>query len=328
MPATPKKLADARKKGNVARSQELNMAFGLLFAIMGLKAISPHLVKTISKFMLHIFGKLHNADLTTLEINTVFREFWLSFFIIFLPFCVLMVVLNMVVSYVQVGSMWTFETMRPSLDKFNPISGFKRLFSMEKIVDLLKSVLKLVIIGVIAKKFFQENIPIILTMKISTAESYMADLGGLVYKLGMKAVWVLLILAFADFAYRKYKYKKDLMMSHEEVKEESKQSQGNPHIKGQIKKKRMEMRKRLSLKEVPKATVVVTNPEHIAIAIKYDPSMDAPLLTAKGADHLAQKIKEIARKHSVPIVENKPLARNLYKNVDLNQQYRRNFMWQ
>jgi len=319
LPASHKKLSEARNKGNIARSQEINMVLGLLFSFLCLKYLAPHLLNTITNFMVYIFRGMEKPVFAMPDVTKLFQEFWLSFFIIFLPFSLLTIVLNLLVSYVQVGPLFTFNPLKPSLDKINPISGFQRLFSMEKVVELIKSVIKIIIVAIIARSFFAENIPLIFTMKISNPESYLADLGGLVYKLSIDVIKALLILAIADFAYRKYKHKKDLMMSHQEVKEENKQAQGNPHIKGLVRKKRMELRKKLSLKQVPKATVVITNPDHFAVAIKYDPAMDVPLVVAKGADYLAQKIKEIARKHSVPLVENKPLARTLYRDVDINK---------
>ena len=318
LPPSGQKISQARQEGNIARSPELSMAFGLFFAFICLKSLAPWMLKVFSSFMENMFTNMSHPDFTQAGISKLLIDFWVAFFSITFPLLCLTIVLNLIVSYVQVGElMFTFHPLKPKLDGLNPINGFKRLFSLDKVVELFKSIFKMVIVGYIGYKFLKENTPSILTMEVSSPVIYISTTGHFVYKLGMKIIPLYLFLSILDYVYRKYQYKKSLMMSRTEVKEEAKKSE-NPEIKSAIRKRRMQLYKKLSLKQVPTASVVVTNPDHLAIAIRYEyNTMDAPVVVAKGANLIAQKIKEIAKKHKIPLVENKPLARSLYE-VEIN----------
>ncbi|MEQ8167400.1 MAG: EscU/YscU/HrcU family type III secretion system export apparatus switch protein [Candidatus Eremiobacterota bacterium] len=318
LPPSGQKLARARQEGNIARSPELSMACGLFFAFICLKFLSPWMLKVFTIFMENIFKNMSHPDFTQAGIYKLSIDFSVAFFSITLPLLCLTIVLNLIVSYAQVGEfMFTFHPLKPKLDGLNPVNGFRRLFSLDKLVELLKSILKMIIVGFIGYKFLKENIPSILTMEITSPLMYITTLGHLVYKIAMKIIPVYLFISILDYVYRRYQYWKSLMMSRTEVKEEAKKSE-NPEIKSAIRKRRMQLYKKLSLKQVPTASVVVTNPDHLAVAIRYEYDiMDAPVVVAKGADLIAQKIKEIAKKHKIPVVENKPLARSLYE-VEVN----------
>jgi len=318
LPPSAQKLSRARQEGNIARSPELSMACGLFFAFICLKSLAPWMLKVITNFMENIFRSMSHPDFTQPGISKLLIDFSVAFFFVTVPLLCLTIVLNLIVSYAQVGElMFTLHPLKPRLDGLNPINGFRRLFSLDKVVELLKSILKMVIVGFIGYKFLKENILSILTMEVSSPGIYLSTMGHFVYNIAMKIIPVYLFLSILDYVYRRYQYWKNLMMSRTEVKEEAKKSE-NPEIKRAIRKRRMQLYKKLSLKQVPTASVVVTNPDHLAVAVRYEyDTMDAPVVVAKGADLIAQKIKEIAKKHKIPIVENKPLARSLYE-VEVN----------
>jgi flagellar biosynthetic protein FlhB len=318
LPPSGQKLSQARQKGNIARSPELSMAFGLFFAFICLKKLAPWMLKVFTSFMENIFIQMSHPDFTQSGISKLLIDFWVAFFSITVPLLLLTIVLNLIISYVQVGElMFTFHPLKPKLDGLNPINGFRKLFSLDKLVELLKSILKMVMVGFIGYHFLKEKTPSILTMEVSSPVIYISFTGQLVYQLAMRIIPLYLVLSVADYVYRRYQYWKSLMMSRTEVKEEAKKSE-NPQIKSAIRKRRMQLYKKLSLKQVPTASVVVTNPDHLAVAVRYEyNTMDAPVVVAKGANLIAQRIKEIAKKHKIPLVENKPLARSLYE-VEIN----------
>lgn len=314
LPPSGQKLAQARQEGNIARSPELSMAFGLFFAFICLKYLSPWMLKVFTSFMENMFMNISHPDFTEAGIYKLLMDFWVAFLSITLPLLCLTIVLNLIISYIQVGElMCTLHPLKPRFDGLNPINGFKRLFSLDKVVELFKSILKMIIVGYIGYKFLKEYTPSILMMEVSSPVIYISTVGHFVYKIGMKIIPLYLFIAVLDYVYRRHQYWKSLMMSRTEAKEEAKKSE-NPEIKKAIRKRRMQLYKKLSLKQVPTASVVVTNPNHLAVAVRYEyNTMDAPVVVAKGADLIAQKIKEIAKKHKIPLVENKPLAWSLYE---------------
>ena len=281
-PATEKKLKDAREEGKVAKSKELTAAFDLIVLF--------------------------------LVLNNVILQFLLTV----LPFFAFGVVITILVSIIQVGFKISTKPMAPKLSKFNPINGFKRILSKDSIFELLKSVLKVGIIMYVAYssvKSHQNDIFILYELPLKQA---IVLIGDIIINTGLKISIVYMIVGIADFAYNKHKFNNDMKMTKQEVKDEFKNTEGDPAIKGQQRKRMQEASQRRMMQDVPKADVVITNPTHFAVAVKYDAQKnDAPVVVAKGQDYVAQKIKEIARDNNIHIVENKPLARMLFHNVDL-----------
>ena len=251
---------------------------------------------------------------------TLFRNVVIRLVLYLAPFLLVAVGVGLTTEIVQVKWQPTAKPLKPKFSKFNPINGVKRIFSVQTLFELLKSILKIVIIGYIAYSTLKDKwgaILLLLDMPVTQGISLM---GGIILDLGIKISAFYLVIAFADYFFQKWKFKEDMKMTKQEVKDEYKQSEGDPQIKGQIKQRMMQASRRRMMQDIPKADVVITNPTHFAVAIRYDADIaDAPIVVAKGADFLAAKIKEVAKDNKVEIVENKPLARMLYYNVELGQ---------
>jgi len=322
--ATPKKLQDARKEGQVARSQELSTAVMLLAFFLAIKVF----VGFIGTRFLGSFNDVYQViDVYTADefgsamAGAFMRDGLIDILVICLPVFIVAVVVAFVVTIAQVKWQVTTKPLHPKFSKFNPIKGFQRIFSKDKLFELIKDVVKIALIFYVAYSDLAEAAGAVVALYDFSLEQAIVYVGDFVINLGIKLSAIYLIVGFADFIYQKIKFKKDLMMSKQEVKDEYKQQEGDPQVKGKIKSKMREVSQRRMMQNLPEADVVITNPTHFACAIKYDKEVsEAPVLIAKGADYLAQKIKDAARENNIPIVENKPLARMLYYNVDLDSE--------
>lgn len=322
--ATPKKLQDARKEGQVAKSKELGLGIGLLVMFLLLKFCVSILGTQFMESFSLVYNKIPEftsmiaGQISVRDYMILFRGIMLDLLLMMLPFMGAAIVVGMIVEIFQVKWEPTSKPLQPKLSKLNPINGFKKMFSLNSLVEFLKSVLKIGLIIWVAYSTLKKewnNLFILYDMPIEQA---IALMGNIVIGLGIKISLVYLIIAFADFFYQKWKFSEDMKMTKQEVKDEYKQAEGDPKIKGKIRQKMMQASQRRMMQDLPKADVVITNPTHFAVAIKYDADLyDAPYVVAKGSDHLAAKIKEIAKENKVEIVENKPLARMLYYNVEL-----------
>ncbi len=325
-PATQKKLSDARKKGQVAKSREIANAFGLLALFLLIK----FWVGTMGTQFLELFSGTYNkmpemvvqwnGFLSTKDIFDLLKDSVLRVMIILAPIFIVAFIVAFISDVWQVKWELSPEAMKPKFNKLNPISGFKRIFSVNSLVELVKSLLKIFLISYLCYNYVmnnKENLFLLYDIPLMQAIGLVADM---VVSLGIRISLVYMVLAFADYAYQKLKFNKDMMMSKQEVKDEYKQQEGDPKVKGRIRQKMREVSQRRMMQSLPTADVVITNPTHYAVAIKYDPEVaDAPIVLAKGADYLAAKIKEVAKENKIEIVENKPLARMLYANVDVGQ---------
>ncbi|MBP5564238.1 MAG: flagellar biosynthesis protein FlhB [Lachnospiraceae bacterium] len=325
--ATPKKLEDARKEGQVAKSKELAVGF-TLFAMFVLLKIW---VTTLGNQFLTLFKSTYNliptlssqmaSGDTVWYFYTYFQRLIIRLVLYMAPFILVAVAVGFTTEIIQVKWKPTAKPLQPKFNKFNPINGFKRIFSLQSLVELLKSIAKIVLIGFLVYSTVRKQWPNILILLDLPILQGIGIMGNLVLNLGLKISAFYLIISFLDFAFQKWKFKEDMKMTKQEVKDEYKQSEGDPQIKGQIRQKMMQASRRRMMQDIPKADVVITHPTHFAVAVKYDAdNFDAPIVVAKGADHVAAKIKEIAKENKVEIVENKPLARMLYYNVDLGQE--------
>lgn len=323
-PATDKKLRDARDEGKVAKSKELTAAFDLIVLFLVLKVFMSFVGEKLLGFFSYIYNRmpdfLHETqkDMSSVTVGNFMNDIILQFLLTCLPFFIFGVVVTILVSIVQVGWKVTTKPMAPKLDKFNPINGFKRIFSKDAIFELIKSVLKIGVILYMAYssiKSHQNDIFILYELPLKRA---VALVGDIIINTGLKISIVYLIVGIVDYIYNKHKFNEDMKMTKQEVKDEFKNTEGDPAIKGQQRKRMQEAAQRRMMQDVPKADVVITNPTHFAVAIKYDADTNqAPVVTAKGQDYVAMKIKEIARDNNIRIVENKPLARMLFHNVEL-----------
>lgn len=320
--ATPKKRQDARKKGQVVKSQDITSAIVMLMVFIFLFFFAGTLRDELLAFFRQTF--IHNIRIETLTIDSVmhlFTETLIQMAFIVVPIMAIAVVGALAGNFLQFGFLFTLEPMKFDLKKMDPIKGLKRIFSVKAIVELLKSVLKIGFIGSITTIIIWTNLPEVLALSFKSPWMTLITVGKLVGMMGIAASLVLLCVSTLDWVYQKYEYEKNLKMSKQDIKDEYKNSEGDPLIKSKIKQRQREMAMRRMMSEVPSADVVITNPTHYAIALKYDEdSMDAPRIIAKGTDFIAQKIKLIAKEHDVIMVENRPLARAMYDQVEIGDQ--------
>ena len=323
---TAKKLNDARKEGQVAKSQEVATAFSLLALFIILRLLYPFMGTNFTGVFERVYNNIpnvartYNGFLPVATIVSILNNAILTMLLITSPFLIIGFLIAFICDLVQVGFKPTSKPLQPKLSKLNPISGMKKIFSTRKLFELGKSLLKLAVMAAVIYSFFTgrtESLFLLYDMPLSQAIGLM---GNLIISLGLRIAVAYMIIAFLDLIYQRRKFTKDMMMTKQEVKDEFKNSEGDPAVKSAQKRRMMEASRRRMMQQLPQADVVITNPTHYAVAIKYDAEeSDAPIVVAKGADYLAQKIKEIARDNDVEIVENKPLARMLYANVEVGE---------
>lgn len=324
-PATAKKLSDARKEGQVCKSKELDQAATLVALFLTLKV----LVSFMGNNFLQIFHDIYNKIPETVsarEINGVVVMSYLQqavFSSVKLagPFFAVGVAVAFLINIVQVKWQVSTKPLKPKPDKFNPINGFKRMFSKDSLFELVKSIAKIALITLIAYTALKSHIEEIFLLYHVTLQQAIAEIGTLVIDVGFRISIIYCIIGAVDYIYQKHKFNEDMKMTKQEVKDEMKNSEGDPQIKSKQRQRMQEASRRRMMQDVPQADVVITNPTHYAVALKYDAGMGtAPVLVAKGADLIAQRIKEIAKENHVEIVENKPLARMIYTNVEIGHE--------
>lgn len=325
-PATHKKLEDARKEGQVAKSREIGNGLGLLALFLVLKLwtgkIGINFMESFSMIYnrIPVVTKLLGGAAPANEMMIMLRHSIIQIMIIIAPIFIVGFMVALLSDLVQVKWRPTSKPLMPKFSKLNPVKGFQKIFSTNSIIELIKSLAKIFIIGYMSYTYLKDEISNIFLFYNMDMMQVLLKLLKTVTDLGIRISAIYMIFAIADYLYQKWKFKEDMKMTKQEVKEEYKNQEGDPQIKGKIRQKMMEASRRRMMQALPQADVVITNPTHYAVAIKYDPAeSDAPLVVAKGQDSLAMKIKEIAKEHSVEIVENKPLARMLYANVEVGE---------
>ena len=326
-PATEKKLKDAREEGQVARSKEVSTAVGLLALFLVLKiwagTMGREFIENFSFVYSQMsdFTKMVNGSISCRDFCILINSLLLRCLIILLPVFGVGLVAGFVIEVAQVKWKPTAKPLKPKGSRLNPIKGFQRIFSKEKLVELLKSVIKLALIGYVVYSSLTDQISQLFLLYDMQLVDAVQLFGGMAIDLGLKISAFYAVIGAADFLYQKWKFKEDMKMTKQEVKDEWKNAEGDPEVKGRQKSRMREASRRRMMASIPQADVVITNPTHFAVALKYDPdTFDAPYVLAKGEDFLAMKIKEEARNHFIEIVENKPLARMLYYNVDIGAQ--------
>ncbi|MEC0231552.1 flagellar biosynthesis protein FlhB [Paenibacillus alba] len=319
-PATAKKRQDARKKGQVAKSMELPAAAILLFSFLSFLVFGSYMkVKLISIFE-NVYQNQLNMDVTLGNVQVLFVNLVSQSLVILAPIFILVVVIAFIGNYAQIGFLFIGEPLMMKFNKINPIEGFKRIFSMRTIMDFVKSMLKMSIIGVVVYTTLMGEKVKLLGLGHTPLENTFTFIASLTLKLGIKIGAILIVLAVFDFIYQRYEHEKSLRMSKQDIKDEYKKSEGDPLIKGKIRAKQRQMAMQRMMQEVPKADVIITNPTHFAVALKYDSqNMQAPTVIAKGADYVALKIKDVAKKNGVMTMENKPLARAIFAQVEIGE---------
>lgn len=326
-PATSKKLDDVRKEGQVAKSKELISAVSLLALFVLIKVyigiVGEKLLKVFQDFY-NTFDKIISSSATGLPMNLsleAVKQMLISIVLIAAPFLIVAVIIAFLLNVLQQKWMVTAKPLQPKASKISPLSGFKRIFSVKQLVELLKAIAMMAVISIVAYQTIKDKLPLILTFYNIPLYTAIAAVGNILVDMGIRVSAVFLIIGFADLIFQRHKFKTDNMMTKQEVKDEFKNSEGDPQVKGQVKRRMMEISRRRMMEALPEADVVITNPTHFAVALKYEPnSGKAPVVIAKGADYLAFQIKDKAKEYHIEIVENKPLARILYHNVDIGME--------
>lgn len=319
--ATPKKRQDARKKGQVLKSQDVTAGVLLLLTFFFLLFFAPFMYDGVKGFLLQALER--NILIETLTAETVmdmYVESIKEMAIIILPIMVVAMIAGIGANFFQFGFLFTTETLKIDLKKMDPIKGIKKIISVRAIVNLIKSLLKVTLIGTVTTVVIIVYLEEVLSLALHSPAQILATVAYLSAIMGIAASIMLVAIALFDYLYERFEYEKQLKMSKQDIKDEYKNSEGDPLIKSKIKQRQREMAMRRMMSEVPSADVVITNPTHYAIALKYDENqMDAPKVVAKGTDFVAQKIKLIAKEHDVIMVENRPLARAMYDQVEVGQ---------
>ncbi|MCX7747012.1 MAG: flagellar biosynthesis protein FlhB [Clostridia bacterium] len=321
--ATPKRRGEAREKGQVLQSREITSAVVLLFLIIGIRIFGGYMYSEISQFMKRLLSEYpKNEELFTPSIlYRLFMETLTVTLKTLAPVFLIALLTGLICSYAQVGYLFTMKTLGFKFSKLNPINGMKRMFSLHSLVELVKSIVKLVVVGFVAYSYLngeKENVLNIMNMDTMGIGIYICTTA---INVAIRICIAMLFIAVLDYIYQWWEFERNMKMTKQEVKEEFKQAEGNQEVKSKRKQRQREMSMRRVLQEVPKADVVITNPTHFAVAVKYDAKIaDSPVVIAKGQDYIALRIKEVAKEHRVEIVENKPLARSLYETVEIGQQ--------
>ncbi len=314
--ATPRRRQEARKKGQVVKSNEIITVIVLSLTLLILRYWVPYIINDFANFFRYILTYLE-TDLTVNKAIRLIVEVILVTVKMVGPILLIALVAGYVANILQVGFLFTTESLKIDLNRLNPVSGLKRIFSKRALAELVKTVFKTCLVGFVAFYFLFKQLPRLSVLMDVPLKLSLETIGEITYTIGWRILAVLFVIAIADYAYQVYEYEQSLKMSKQEIKEEYKTIEGDPYLRAEIKARQRQMASRRMMQDVPKATVVITNPTHFAVALKYEDKMQAPVVVAKGQDLVAQRIKALAMDNDVVIVENKILARTLYKEVEI-----------
>ncbi|HYF95561.1 MAG TPA: flagellar biosynthesis protein FlhB [Symbiobacteriaceae bacterium] len=319
--ATPKRREEARKKGQVFKSMELVGALSLLATYFTLQYAAPYVAGRIFSFSRTLWEQGAMQDWSEAGARTLMNNVYILVATVAAPVALAGALAGVLGNVVQIGFLFTGEPLAPNFERINPGSGLKRIFSKRSVAEMLKALVKVTIIGWVAYRTVADDLeafPLLIGLELPQMIQFFVQL------ISRLLLWVgvsMLVLAVADYAYQRWEYEQSIKMSKQEVKEEYKQTEGNPEIRSKIRQKQREMSRRRMMQDVKKADVVVTNPTHFAVALAYkQPEMTAPKVLAKGQGLIALRIRELAQEGEIPIVENPPLARQLFKVTDIGQE--------
>ena len=317
--ATDARREEFRKRGQVAMTRELSTAIFFLVAAGVMYVAGRYFLQNV----FDIFNRAMGGELFTQmregKISEILSFVGYKLIILTAPLFVISMIIGIGSQLLQTGLLQIEDAITPNLNKMNPLSALGRIFSMKGVAELVKSILKMSAVGIIMYLLLKSEIKQIPYISGLSIEQMMTYLGGILFKLLTGTGMFMLVLAVADYFFQRWQLEKEMMMTKQEVKEEHKSRDGDPMVKARIRKVQREIATRKMMSEVPKADVVITNPTHIAVCIKYSDKLPAPQLIAKGADFMAERIKQIARDNNIPIIENKPLARTIFKTMKIGQ---------
>ena len=320
--ASQQKLRKARKEGQVVKSKDFSTAISLIVMFTIIYALGPFIWGQIASLFSNLYEQIPNANFNEIGIRYLLTASIVPTVLIIIPLVCLGALIAIIGDLIQVGPLFTMTPLMPKPDKLNHTKYFKNLMNPKTLFELVKNIAKVVILGFIGWMVYMEHFPGILGLAVVENEfATLNAFGSLIVDFIIKAGIAFLIIAAMDYGVTKWKFMQDQKMSFKEVKDEYKNSEGDPHVKAALRQKRQQLLRQAMKDSVPEADFVVTNPIHVACALKYDAEkMDSPILLAKGAELFAKEIKEIAREHDIPIIENPPVARAIYRLVDVNRQ--------
>lgn len=312
--ATAKRRSDFREKGQVAQSKEVHTAALMTGTLLLWTFYAPLFWSTLSDILAGLWNIAGEFDITPVSVVMLLGQLLQQVALLLAPILLLTLIIGFLSSYLQIGWLFTAKPMTPDLTKFNPVTGMSRLFSKRSVIEVVKSLLKVLLVGVVAYKVilseFDQALDLV-SMDVRDAVGFLARVAA---RIMLRVCGIMILLGLIDFLYVRWEMEEKMKMTKQEQKEEHKESEGDPQIKSRIRSLQLQAARRRMLAEVPKADVIITNPTHLSVALAYDRSrMQAPQIVAKGADAVAMRIREIAREHKVPLVENKPVARALFK---------------
>lgn len=319
--ATPRKLEQARKEGQVVKSKDFSTAISLLVIFMVLNALAPFIWDQISRLFVLCYEQIPNQHLNEIGLPYIFTITVVALVLIIAPVLFVAWLVAVLADFMQVGPLVSTAPLVPKLDKLNPSKYFKNIMSVKTLFELLKNIMKVIILGWIGWSVYSAHIEAILSLaSIDNNFAVMIEFGKLIVDFVFKACIAFLAISGADYMVTRWKFMKDQKMSFKEIKDEYKNTEGDPNVKAALRQRRMQMLQKGMMDAVPTADFVVRNPIHVACALKYDAEeMESPMLIAKGTELIAKKIIAIAAEHDIPIIDNPPVARALFRMVELNK---------
>ena len=320
-PATPKRRKEAREEGKVAKSVELNTAFLLLVSVIFFLFTAKYMGEKLKGIFIHFIKLAGGYHLNLDSANALYNSINSTMFSFLIPFFVVLIISALLINIVQVGFMITPKVIELKFDKINPVNGLKNMFSLRSFGELVKSFLKAIVMTYVLWIFIKHGVPKWQKLTTKPVDVVFSILIKDTFLIVIYILIFIIFMAILDYLFQKYTFEKSIRMTKHEVKDEYKQMEGDPKVKQKIRSMQMEIARRRMMEEVKKADVVITNPTHYAVALKYDSAtMNAPKVIAKGMNLIAQKIKELAKKNDIPIVEKPELAQELYKKVSLDKE--------
>lgn len=316
---THKRLEDARKKGQVASSREINSFFILFVFGLIVTAFAPYILRGVNAVLFPFIARPEQIATDAGNLIRVTRHLAADIGVVMIVPVALALFAALGAGFLQNGFNASWEPLKPKLEKISPLKGLKRMFSMKSVVEFIKGILKISLVGIVGTLVIMPYMPYVPLLPSEDTQDILRFIATLTRRMIIGMLIVIFLIAALDYLYQRFEYMKNLRMSKQEIKEEYKQQEGDPHLKQKLKQIRMERARGRMMAAVPKADVVITNPTHYAVALKYEPdSMRAPVLIAKGTDTAAQRIKEIAFKNKIPVLRNPVLARSLYADVEVD----------
>ncbi len=320
LPPSARKKQKAREDGNIAKSQDLSSAVALSVALLALFIFGPRTLHTLIASGEYFIGNAHELTLDQLPLRTLaMRAFYVVGSCVF-PFMLVMLITGILLNLAQVGILLTFKPLQPKFDRLNPISGFKKFTSIRTLMEAVKSVSKLLLVGFIVWLSFRSRLPEFIALMQMSPEALLPAVAALVVAVWWRVALAMIILGLIDLLYQRWQHDRDLRMTHQEGREEMKELEGDPRVKQRVRQLQRQVAMQRMMADVPTADVIVTNPTHYAVALRYDAEhMAAPTVIAKGARLLAQRIRDIATENDVPVVQKPELARTLYRSIEVGQ---------